>query len=277
MLKGCPPKTMSKYLTKTRAATWWQKPRHWLLVIVLSGAVGCQQGSYQPDESTPRRVLPPGMYEVFGEVYKIRDSSLGYVEIGVASWYGKKFHGRLTSNGEVYDMYALTAAHKELPLPTLVQVTNLDNGRKITLRVNDRGPFHDDRLIDLSYSAAQALGFADKGTAPVVVEALDRQNYPDSNPAERVVLPAFHDDPIYYLQAGAFSQRAGAESLLQTVLALLVTAGAGTDARVLESEVEDGSLHKVWIGPVAGLEDRSRIARTLRDAGIANPIEVKVE
>ncbi|MEX2326217.1 MAG: septal ring lytic transglycosylase RlpA family protein, partial [Pseudomonadales bacterium] len=87
-------------------------------------------------------------------------SSLGYLEIGLASWYGKKFHGRLTSNGEKFDMHVTSAAHKALPLPTMVRVTNLDNGQKVVVRVNDRGPFHDDRVIDLSYEAAVQLGFA---------------------------------------------------------------------------------------------------------------------
>ena len=117
--------------------------------------------------------LGPNQYEVFGQVYEIMQENVGYLEIGIASWYGKKFHGRLTAIGETYDMFGLTAAHKALPLPTVVKVTNLDNGQSIVVRVNYRGPFHDDRLIDLSWSAAKALGFENKGTAPVVVEALD--------------------------------------------------------------------------------------------------------
>ena len=103
-------------------------------------------------------------------------NNIGYREIGIASWYGKKFHGRKTAMGEKYDMYGLSAAHKALPLPTMVRVTNLDNGRSIEVRVNDRGPFHEDRVIDLSYAAARALGFETKGTAPVVVEAIDEVN-----------------------------------------------------------------------------------------------------
>ena len=124
----------------------------------------------------------------------------------------------------------------------MVRITNLDNGRKITLRVNDRGPFHDNRLIALSYSAARALGFADKGTAPVVVEALDAQNYPDR------LLPAPIGAPeiagaIYYLQAGAFSQRSSADSLQARLQGVLGQGSEGTDVRVLESELEAGSLH----------------------------------
>ncbi len=102
----------------------------------------------------------------------VLDSSEGYIERGIASWYGKKFHGRRTSSGDPYDMYAMTAAHKRLPLPTYVKVTNLENGRSTVVRVNDRGPFHGGRIIDLSYAAAVKLGYQDKGTARVVVEAL---------------------------------------------------------------------------------------------------------
>lgn len=224
----------------------------------------------------PRRKLPPGQYEVFGEVYQILDSSRGYVEIGVASWYGRKFHGRLTANGETYDMYAMSAAHKSLPLPTFVRITNLDNGRKITLRVNDRGPFHDNRLIDLSYSAARALGFADKGTAPVVVEALDATNYPEPVAAAAPTNEPTIRQPSYYLQAGAFSQRLAAESLRQRLQDMLNLTSEGTDVRVLESELESGSLHKVWVGPLTGQESRVQVASQLRQSGI-DPIEVAVE
>jgi rare lipoprotein A len=111
-------------------------------------------------------------YNVLGKRYTVRDSAEGYVERGTASYYGNKFHGRRTSNLEVYDMYAFTAAHKSLPLPSFARVTNLDNGRSVVVRVNDRGPFHGDRIIDLSYAAAVKLGYRDKGTARVEVRGL---------------------------------------------------------------------------------------------------------
>lgn len=112
-------------------------------------------------------------YRVFGKQYWVMPSSLGYSQTGTASWYGSKFHGHQTSNGEIYNMFSMTAAHKSLPIPTYVKVTNLNNGRHVIVRVNDRGPFHDDRLIDLSYAAATKLGYANKGTASVRVEAID--------------------------------------------------------------------------------------------------------
>ncbi len=107
-------------------------------------------------------------YKVLGKTYKVRDSAEGYVERGTASYYGNKFHGRRTSNLEVYDMYAFTAAHKTLPLPSFARVTNLDNGKSVVVRVNDRGPFHDGRIIDLSYAAAVKLGIQSRGTGRVI-------------------------------------------------------------------------------------------------------------
>ena len=160
-----------------------------IAVCCLLLLAGCKSGTGQapktvhqiPDEwdgkITTRGNKSP--YVVFGKTYEVLPDSLGYREIGIASWYGKKFHGRLTSNGERFDMYRLSAAHKALPLPTVVKVTNLDNGRHVIVRVNDRGPFHDERIIDLSYEAALRLGFSDSGTTPVVVEALDGVNYPE--------------------------------------------------------------------------------------------------
>jgi rare lipoprotein A len=120
----------------------------------------------------PRSRIGNRSYAVLGKRYQVRDSAEGYVEEGMASFYGKKFHGRLTSNHEVYDMYAFSAAHKSLPLPSYVRVTNLANGKSVVVRVNDRGPFHAGRVIDLSYAAATKLGFIKQGTARVEVRAL---------------------------------------------------------------------------------------------------------
>ncbi|MDX1452372.1 MAG: septal ring lytic transglycosylase RlpA family protein, partial [Oleiphilaceae bacterium] len=111
-------------------------------------------------------------YTVRGKQYRILPSAAGYREEGIASWYGLKFHGELTSNGEIYNMYAMSAAHKSLPLPTYVKVTNLSNQRSVIVRVNDRGPFHSERVIDLSYAAAKKLGFDKQGTARVLLEAI---------------------------------------------------------------------------------------------------------
>ena len=114
----------------------------------------------------------PLSYDIFGQRYHVRPSSAGYHETGVASWYGPNFHGRPTSNGETYNMYGMTAAHTTLPLPTWVAVTNLANDRRVVVRVNDRGPFVNGRIIDLSYTAALALDMVQDGVVPVHVEAL---------------------------------------------------------------------------------------------------------
>ena len=136
-------------------------------------------------KAEPRSRAGNRHYAVLGKRYQVRDSAEGYVEEGMASYYGKKFHGRLTSNQEVYDMYAFSAAHKSLPLPSYVRVTNLANGKSVVVRVNDRGPFHAGRVIDLSYAAATKLGFTKQGTAKVEVRALIPDDYRGGRRGER--------------------------------------------------------------------------------------------
>ena len=139
---------------------------------------GCAGNAPQPPASSPTagaqrsdRGNPP-FYEVFGRRYYVLDSSAGYAERGVASWYGRDFHGKPTSSGETYDMRQLTAAHKTLPIPSWVEVTNLDNGQKVVVRINDRGPYAKRRIIDLSRYAAEQLGFRKAGVAKVRVEVI---------------------------------------------------------------------------------------------------------
>ena len=138
----------------------------------------------EPKDEPLSRYGNPATYEVFGQQYQVMDleDARDFSEEGVASWYGKKFHGRRTSSGEPYDMYTLTAAHTSLPLPTYVQVTNLDNGKSVIVRVNDRGPFADNRIIDLSYAAAERIDMVDAGTAPVRIEALSLAYDPETGP-----------------------------------------------------------------------------------------------
>ena len=127
-------------------------------------------------------------YSVLGETYTVLSDAAGYVSEGYASWYGSKFHGRQTANGERYDMYALTAAHRRLPIPSYVRVTNLDNGRNTIVRVNDRGPFHADREIDLSYAAAVKLDFEKVGTARVRIEVIESEEQIPSKPAASSIM-----------------------------------------------------------------------------------------
>ena len=209
-------------------------------------------------------------YVVFGETYEVLPESLDYKEIGVASWYGKKFHGRLTSNGETFDMFQVSAAHKSLPIPSVVKVTNLDNGKSIQLRVNDRGPFHDDRLIDLSFEAAQVLGFANQGTAPVVVEAINDVNYPNLKPAVR--------KSSYFLQLGAFSRETGAQILQAKISTLLEINELGAvEVSILQSESTTSVLHKVWMGPIDNEDRREDIIQLVRTAKLGNPLKVVVD
>src|SRR5678815_736956 len=154
----------------------------------------------------------PPFYTVLGKRYFVMDKAEGYFERGVASWYGPGFHAAATSNGERYDMYAMTAAHKTLPLPAYVQVTNLRNGRSVVVRVNDRGPFKDGRIIDLSYTAASRLDFLKDGTTFVEVRAL--------TPEQKSKPPAPPQTPeALYVQAGAFGTKENAERLLERLRA----------------------------------------------------------
>ena len=146
-----------------------------VLAIVLA-ACACNAAAETPSVAKPPRAESrgndPGFYEVLGKRYQVRTSSDGYRERGIASWYGRPFHGRPTSSGETYDMNEMTAAHTTLPLPTWVEVTNLTNGKRIVVKVNDRGPFVADRVIDLSYAAASALDIVSRGTARVEIRAV---------------------------------------------------------------------------------------------------------
>jgi peptidoglycan lytic transglycosylase len=158
-------------------------------------------------------------YQVFGKDYVPIASARAFRERGVASWYGKRFHGGATSSGEPYDMYAMTAAHPTLPVPSYARVTNLTNGRSVVVRINDRGPFHAERSIDLSYTAAYRLGFADAGSALVEVEAVGPRTAvvassqpPAFSPAAQIAAPQEPQAKGVYLQLGAFAVRENAES-----------------------------------------------------------------
>ena len=163
----------------------------------------------------------PESYVVYGKRYYTMKSSKGYQARGVASWYGEKFHGRKTSNGETYNMHAMTAAHKSLPLPTYVRVTNLSNGRSVVVRVNDRGPFHADRIIDLSYTAATKLDMLISGTALVEVRAID-PSAPQSDQKSIVVSGQGDASKALrlFLQIGAFTRKINAEHLKSKVVAV---------------------------------------------------------
>jgi rare lipoprotein A len=210
----------------------------------------------------------PASYVVFGKRYHTLPSSKGYRERGLASWYGTKFHGKRTSSGEPYDLYAMTAAHKTLPLPTYVEVTNLDNGRSVIVKVNDRGPFHGGRIIDLSYTAASKLGILDKGTGRVEVRAIDPRT-PDQAPANTPVLvqkdiPAETTDSQLFLQVGAFQDRNNAERMRNNIQAQNLGA-----VRIVEAGTEQGTFYKVQVGPLSDAGEADRVAQALQPLGIS--------
>ncbi|HWP94981.1 MAG TPA: septal ring lytic transglycosylase RlpA family protein [Gammaproteobacteria bacterium] len=212
----------------------------------------------------------PESYVVFGERYEVLRDARGYVERGIASWYGEKFHGARTSSGEPYDMYAMTAAHKTLPLPSYVRVTNLENGRSVVVRVNDRGPFKDNRLIDLSYAAALKLDIVRRGTGLVEVRALDPQAPPGEMPATTSPVALGHT-PAMYLQVGAFAQEANALYLRQR----LERAGVGA-VHVLAGEVNGEMLYRVRLGPFAAVEALDNASRAVESLGLRD-LHVVVE
>jgi len=232
----------------------------------------------------------PASYDALGQTYYVMKNAAGFTQTGYASWYGKQFHGERTSSGEPYNMFSMTAAHKRLPLPTWVRVTNLDNGRHCVVKVNDRGPFHDGRVIDLSYVAARRLGIVGHGSAPVRIETVtpatlqagDRSPVPTTpqaplrsatNPAPPVSTPTraatASRQPMQtgavvnglYLQAGAFGSSANANRLAQR-LAL-----AGISQVSIVPPDEPGALYRVRIGPFGSAGQREKTRRTLADRG----------
>lgn len=193
-------------------------------------------------------------YKVLGKTYQVLPDSKGFRQQGVASWYGRKFHGRKTSNGEIYDMYAMTAAHKTLPIPTYARVTNHSNGRSVVVRVNDRGPFHDDRVIDLSFAAASKLGYANSGTAKVSIEAIETGN--NSLNHMGVVKSDFPKNKKAYIQMGAFGQKNAAQKLLLQLKPLV-------SQRLVISRASDANLYRVRIGPLSMAGDVKKVQNNL--------------
>jgi len=260
-----------------------------LLLLSLSG---CQSGdsfarlkdsgpSHDVDVSQLENAVPrvdpitiagnKNPYTVNGVTYQLMPAAKGYSEEGMASWYGNKFHGRKTSNGETYSMYGMTAAHKTLPIPAYVRVTNLANGRQIIVRVNDRGPFHGGRIIDLSYAGAKKLGYANSGTARVRVEAIDPANF-QPNSVSLPNLSAQVDKPEKIQSLAVATNRRAAQSFLQVGVY-----SSMNSARQLQDQLSSitafpvsvrrfgevkSPVFKVWIGPIvdqlqlAALRDR---------------------
>ncbi len=210
----------------------------------------------------------PAFYRVNGRTYHLLPSADNYTERGVASWYGTKFHGRATSSGETYDMYKMTAAHRSLPIPCYLQVTNLQNGQQVVVRVNDRGPFHANRIIDLSYAAAKKLGITGSGTGLVEIRSISpatgrqRNTTPVTVAASRVEQK---ENIQLFIQAGAFTSRENAEQLQQQL------ADVFDQQRISARFDQNDKLYRVRIGPLATVEEADRLTQLITAKGFSAP------
>lgn len=249
----------------------------------------------EPRIEQPSRAGNRSTYEVWGETYHVMPDSRGYTRQGTASWYGEKFHGYATSNGEIYDMYKMSAAHRSLPLPTFARVTSVNNGRSVIVRVNDRGPFHSDREIDLSYAAAARLGILDNGTGAVRVEAIDPEQWiaergggraapatttPAAASREAASAPSVAASPSPAPAAPATSNKASDAIYLQ-IAALGSAEGAQQLQQRLAGELPHGvrvkseaDVHRVQVGPVSPSQEVQARAE-LRRAGFPQVFVVR--
>ena len=254
-------------------------------LLIVSSLAACSGQAPQSSSSPPREAAGSGVtsavppradrgnppfYDVLGKRYHVLPTSAGYVARGVASWYGRDFHGLATSSGETYDMHAMTAAHTTLPLPTWVEVTNLANGKHVVVKVNDRGPFVDNRLIDLSYAAATALDMVGTGTTRVEVRAVAPPSDAYRTPAPVLAAaqppqaqPAASVERMF-LQVGAFAQQENAEKLVARLRA------SGFQNPTLVTQPNDGRrLHRVWLGPLHDSVEYDALDARLRSIGVS--------
>ena len=214
------------------------------MVALLFFVAGCAT-----NEPAPQRPAGhPKPYKVFGKWYQPLPDSKGFRQRGIASWYGKDFHGKKTSNGEIYDMYAMTAAHKTLPLGTYVRVQNLENNRKLEVRINDRGPFVRGRIIDLSYTAAKKLGLVGPGTAEVEIEALGTPAVADGGKGRSFVQRDYYSGNFTF-QVGAFTNRENAEKLKRKLDAQY------KNAHIILYDRGDKLFYRVRVGAFKTLEE----------------------
>jgi rare lipoprotein A len=259
----------------------------YLTFLIGLSLTGCSVTRYQQDGGPHReidvsripnavpRVEPldananPRSYTVLGHTYHVLRSAKGYDKRGIASWYGTKFHGHTTADGEIYSMFKMTAAHKTLPIPSYAQVTNLENGRKVIVRINDRGPFHPNRIIDLSYVAAKKLGIASRGTGLVEVRSIDprtwRRERLRPKPVQTAYHPAQKGENVLYLQAGAFASRDNAERLKNRLHALL------PHLHIHMPYLRNDRLYHVRLGPLSGVDEADKVTQIISDNGFAEP------
>lgn len=276
---------------------------------VLTAACGTTGGRYYEDDGPPRFRKGPdpssvrdavprneplartgnSPYTALGQRFTPMRDARGFRQVGYASWYGRKYHGNRTSSGEIYDMYAMTAAHPTLPLPSYVRVRNLDNGRTVVVKVNDRGPFLRNRVIDLSYMAARKLGVVASGVARVELETVFAGDAPAEPrrrlagpppvvpaPSPAVAVSTLSSTPVaaretFVLQAGSFASRDNAERLLHRL-----RGGGYENVRIQRVKVSGRDYHRVQIGPYASRDSANVIATTLRQY-LKAPVSVVME
>ena len=309
LLWGCSslPKTAAPVLNptsaKSKVAARTAHPKR--LAIPALPAAGSGRGGYYQDDGPGANppddlhALPDAVprvepylarnsrpYVVFGQTYTPITEDVPLRQRGVGSWYGKKFQGQKTSSGELYDMYQMTAAHPTLPIPSYVRVTNLVNGNQVIVRVNDRGPFHSSRIIDLSYVAALKLGYLDKGSSELEVERLlpdDIARIQSEKQSEKQLLAATQpqtpstaaepgangSDNGFYLQLGAYGQAYNAHSMRSQ----LAQNWAGTLQPI--EVVQAGALYRLYSGPYMNLTQAQQAAQKMQSSGAAVPFIVQ--
>ncbi|MEW5755632.1 MAG: septal ring lytic transglycosylase RlpA family protein [Pseudomonadota bacterium] len=254
------------------------------LAILLAG---CSQLPVEPQDGAPAQPVDvsrvpdavpraepyskygnPPSYQVNGKTYFVKESATDHIERGRASWYGTKFHGKRTSSGEPYDMYAMTAAHRTLPLPTYAEVTNLDNGRKVVVKINDRGPFHEDRILDLSYAAASKLGILASGTGRIELRAISLS---ETRPDETAAAPPPAAGELFYLQVASFNDRGNAQTLVSKLLDI------ATERVELQQTAPGGGdspVYRVRIGPFRERAQAEDAVNRLNHYGLGAPLIV---
>jgi rare lipoprotein A len=210
----------------------------------------------------------PANYRVNGRSYHTLTSSKNFRERGIASWYGTKFHGQYTSSREPYNMLAMTAAHRTLPLPTYVKVTNLQNGRQVIVKVNDRGPFAANRIIDLSYAAAKKLGITQRGTGLVEVAAIDPiKAETTSQYVAKEISQANPEHPILYMQIGSFAKQNNAKQLADRVRKLTTK-----PVRIKTINHTGNPIYQVQIGPLINVAESDSLHGKLSTEKLGNPL-----
>jgi len=240
-----------------------------LFTAILLAACGAhEQFSHRTNSTVPRRGQKP--YTINGERYEPLSSHEGFVQSGIASWYGSDFHGKQTSNGDTYDMYAKTAAHKTLPLGVYVKVRNRDNGRETVVRINDRGPFVTGRIIDLSYTAAKDIGIVENGTAKVEIEAL---GYLDdaSKGMTAYRAPASYDKGSFGIQVGAFGKLDNARRLADSVQKRYGTSS------IREAIVNGTRYYRVRAGNYTSLKEAEQVRERSPDRLLAGGFVVALD